>query len=58
MKDQRSVPAHKSPADTSADGDTAVLDRDEEQDERGYRPGRVERRGWRGEGVVGNYHTD
>lgn len=58
MTQKRRVPAYKAPADTSEDGDVAVLDRDDERDGRDYRPGRVERRDWRGEGVVGNYHTD
>ena len=57
MTQKRRAPAPKPPADTSEDGDLAVLDRDE-QDERGRGSGRVERRDWRGEGVVGNYHTD
>lgn len=58
MTQKRRTPAYKAPADTSPDGDLAVLERDEQQDERGYRPDRIERRDWRGEGVVGNYHTD
>jgi len=58
MTQKRRVPAHKPPADKSEDGDLAVLDRDDERDEPIFQPGRIERRDWRGEGVVGNYHTD
>lgn len=55
---KRRPAAEQSPADTVEDGDVAVLDRDDDRDAPGYRPGRVERRDWRGEGVVGRYHTD
>jgi hypothetical protein len=58
MTQKRRAPAYKAPADTSADGDVAVLDRDDERDEPDFRRSRVERRDWRGEGVVSNYHTD
>ena len=40
------------------EGDIAVLDRDDHQDMPNWRPRRIERRDWRGEGVVSNYHTD
>lgn len=57
MTQKRRAPAFKPPADISEAGDLAVLDHDE-RNERDARPGRIERRDWRGEGVVGNYHTD
>jgi hypothetical protein len=58
MTQKRRPPAYKPPADKSEDGDVAVLERDDDRDEPGFRRSRVERRDWRGEGVVGNYHTD
>lgn len=54
----RRPPADQSPADGAEDGDLAVLDRDSDHDAPGHRPSRVERRDWRGEGVVGRFHTD
>lgn len=57
MTQKRRAPAFKPTAGISEEGDLAVLERDE-QNERGERPGRVERRDWRGEGVVSSYHTD
>jgi hypothetical protein len=62
MTQKRKPAAYKPPADKSDDksenGDLAVLERDDERDEPGFRRSRVERRDWRGEGVVSNYHTD
>lgn len=59
MAQKRKAPAYRPPTDTSVeDGDLAVLDRDDERDEPDFRRDRVERRDWRGEGVVSNYHTD
>jgi hypothetical protein len=58
MTPKRRPPRYQAPADQSADRELAVLDREGERDAPGARPGRVERRDWRGEGVVGNYHTD
>ncbi len=59
MAQKRRGPAYQPAADKSVeDGDLAVLDRDDQRDEPGFRRGRVERRDWRGEGVVSNYHTD
>ena len=57
MTQKRRVPANKPAADTSLEGDLAVLERDEQNDP-GDRSGRVERRDWRGEGVVSTNHTD
>lgn len=57
MTQKRRPPAYKAPADTAED-DVAVLDRDDQRDEPDPRRSRVERRDWRGEGVVSNYHTD
>ncbi|HVA12554.1 MAG TPA: hypothetical protein VNF99_04845 [Stellaceae bacterium] len=59
MTHKRRPPAHK-PAEQEriADGDLAVLEREEDRDEPRAGPQRRERYGWRGEGVVGNYHTD
>lgn len=51
---KRRPAADRSPADRVEDGNLAVLDRDAPDD----RPGQVERRDWRGEGVVGHLHTD
>jgi hypothetical protein len=59
MAQKHRAPAYPPAADTSVeDGDLAVLDRDDERDAPDFRRGRVERRDWRGEGVVSNYHTD
>ncbi len=59
MAQKRRAPADQPPADKSVkDGDLAVLDRDDERDEPGFRRDRVERRDWRGEGVVSTNHTD
>ena len=57
MTQKRRAPAFTPPAVTSEEGGLAVLERDEQND-RGNRPGRVERRDWRGEGVVSTNHTD
>jgi hypothetical protein len=46
------------PAVKIEEGDTAVLDREDETNAPNWRPRRIERRDWRGEGVVSNYHTD
>jgi hypothetical protein len=62
MTQKRRPPAYKPPVDKSddkpEDGDLAVLERDDDRGAPDFRRSRVERRDWRGEGVVGNYHTD
>jgi hypothetical protein len=58
MTSKRRPPAYGPPADKAEDGDIAVPEREGDREHRGARPGRIERRDWRGEGVVGNYHTD
>jgi hypothetical protein len=58
MSIKRKPGRDRRPADHVEEGDTAVLDRDDEQDAPSWRPRRIERRDWRGEGVVSNYHTD
>ena len=57
MTQKRRAPAFKAPADKSEEGDLAMLEGDGQTD-RGDGPGRVERRDWRGEGVVSTNHTD
>ncbi len=50
------TPRRKAPLQRPADDDDlAVLERDEDRTERFNR---IERREWRGEGVVGDDHTD
>lgn len=39
-------------------GDLAVLDREGERNTARYQPTPIEPREWRGEGVVGDNHTD
>ena len=39
-------------------GDIATLDREDENTAPSWRPSRIERRDWRGEGVVSLNHTD
>jgi hypothetical protein len=46
------------PAEKIEEGDIAVLDREDEDNAPSWRTRRIERRDWRGEGVVSNYHTD
>ena len=46
------------PAEQIGEGDIAVLDHEDENNTPSWRPRRVERRDWRGEGVVSDYHTD
>ena len=58
MSIKRRPARDRQPADKVEEGDVALLDRDDEQDAPSWRPRRIERRDWRGEGVVSNYHTD
>ncbi|HEX3970653.1 MAG TPA: hypothetical protein VHX19_04995 [Stellaceae bacterium] len=46
------------PAEKIEESDIATLDREDDTTAPSWRPSRVERRDWRGEGVVGTYHTD
>jgi hypothetical protein len=46
------------PAEPIEEGDIAMLDREDENTARNWRPRRIERRDWRGEGVVSTNHTD
>lgn len=55
---KRRPAADRSPTDRIENGNLAVLDRDDDRDAPDDRPGQVERRDWRGEGVVGHLHTD
>lgn len=45
------------PTEKIEEGDIAVLDRENETAS-SWRPSRIERRDWRGEGVVSLNHTD
>lgn len=58
MSMKRRTPRNGQPADKVEEGDVAVLDRDDDRDTPAWRPSRVERRDWRGEGVVSTNHTD
>ncbi len=53
------TPRRKAPAQRPRDdGDLAVLERGEDRIELPRGSNRIERRDWRGEGVVGDNHTD
>jgi hypothetical protein len=54
----RRQPRDRQPAEKVEEGDIAMLDRDGDPDAPSWRPRRIERRDWRGEGVVSTYHTD
>jgi len=58
MSMKRRPPRIGQPANKVEEGDIAVLDRDDDRDMPAWRPSRVERRDWRGEGVVSTNHTD
>jgi len=58
MSIKRRPPRDEQPADKVEEGDIAALDRDDERDTPSWRPRRIERRDWRGEGVVSSNHTD
>jgi hypothetical protein len=59
MSIERRPPRDQRPAGKVEEGGiAAVLDRDADQDTPSWRPRRIERRDWRGEGVVSLNHTD
>jgi hypothetical protein len=58
MSIKRRPPRDERPADKVEEGDLAALDREDHQDAPSWRPRRIERRDWRGEGVVSLNHTD
>ena len=58
MSMKRRPPRIGQPANKVEEGDIAVLDREGDQDAPSWRPRRIERRDWRGEGVVSLNHTD
>jgi hypothetical protein len=58
MSIKRKTPRDQQPADKAEEGEIAVLDREDDQDAPSWRPRRIERRDWRGEGVVSLNHTD
>jgi hypothetical protein len=58
MSIKRRPARNQQPADKVEDGDIAVLARDNDENKPSWRPRRIERREWRGEGVVSLNHTD
>jgi hypothetical protein len=64
MSIKRKAPRDQRAANKVEEGDIAVLDRQSDQNTpglqnaSGWRPRRIERRDWRGEGVVSLNHTD
>lgn len=55
---KRNPPTQRPPVERLEGGDFAAFEPSGTRDEEKERPSRIERREWRGEGVVGNYHTD
>lgn len=58
MSMKRKPPRDQLPAEKVEEGDIAVLDREDETGAPSWRPRRIERRDWHGEGVVSSNHTD
>jgi hypothetical protein len=58
MSIKRKLPRDEQSADKVEEGDIAVLDREDDRNAPNWRPRRIERRDWRGEGVVSLNHTD
>ncbi len=58
MSIKRRPPRDQLPADKVEASEIAVLEREDDHDASGWRPRRIERRDWRGEGVVSLNHTD
>ena len=58
MSIKRRSPHFGQPVNKVGEGDVAVLDNENDRDTPAWRPSRVERRDWRGEGVVSTNHTD
>jgi hypothetical protein len=58
MSIKRRPPRDRRPAEEVEEGGIAVLDREKDQNAPSWRSRRIERRDWRGEGVVGLNHTD
>ena len=58
MSIKHTPPRDQQPAGKAKHGDIAALDCKDNRDTPSWSRSRIERRDWRGEGVVGHYHTD